>query len=292
MRPVFSFEVFPPKKTMEIETIYNTLEKLKDLHPDFISVTYGAGGSANSSATINIAEHIKKICGVTAVAHMPCLYMSKEKASSMLEDLRRAEISNILVLRGDKVPDLEPAGDFLHASDLVSFIKDFESREKSEKKFTLYGACYPEKHPDSPDILSDIKALKIKTDAGVSHLISQLFFDNSIFYRFMERIRLAGITVPVEAGIMPVINTKQIKRMTSLCGASLPPKFIKMMKKYEDSPEALRDAGIAYSVDQIADLVTQGAEGVHLYTMNNAYVAHRINEAVRSLFKTETISHL
>lgn len=282
-KPLFSFEVFPPKKTMNVETVYKTLDNLRDLKPDFISVTYGAGGSANSETTLDIVKRINTVCGVNAVAHMPCLYMSKAKAKDMLEKMRKAGVNNILALRGDRIPDEEPVGDFNHASDLVSFIKKFDE-ENNGKQFNIFGACYPEKHPESKDVICDIQNLKIKVDSGVSHLITQLFFDNSLFYRFVERARLGGINVPIEAGIMPVINSKQIRHMTEICGTCLPEKFTKIMSRYEDNPEALRDAGIAYAIDQIVDLITQGVDGIHLYTMNNAYVAKRINEAVRSLF--------
>ncbi len=283
-KQLFSFEVFPPKKTMGVETVYKTLDNLRELKPDFISVTYGAGGSANCETTLDIVKRIKTVCGVKAVAHMPCLYMSKAKAQDMLEKLRKDEVYDILALRGDRIPDAEPAGDFKYASDLISFIKEFDAKQNDGKQFNIFGACYPEKHPESPDVISDIQNLKIKVDSGASHLVTQLFFDNSVFYRFVERARLGGINVPIEAGIMPVINSKQIRHMTEICGTYLPEKFTKIMSRFEDNPEALRDAGIAYAVDQIVDLVTQGVQGIHLYTMNNAYVAQRINEAVRSLF--------
>lgn len=284
MSTTFSFEVFPPKKTMGIETIYNTLGDLRDLKPDFISVTYGAGGSVSSGNTINIANYIKDVCGVKAVAHMPCLYMTREKVYNTLCLLKENGIDNILALRGDAIPDCVPAGEFKYASDLISYIKSVEGTIGDGKGFSIYGACYPEKHPESKNVIDDITHLKQKVDSGVTHLLSQLFFDNSTFYRFVESARLGGINVPIEAGIMPVINKKQIEKMTSICGANLPEKFRKIMNKYEDSPEALRDAGIAYAVDQIVDLVANGVEGVHLYTMNNSYVAQRINDAVRNLF--------
>lgn len=284
MSTAFSFEVFPPKKTMGIETIYNTLGELRNLKPDFISVTYGAGGSVSDSNTINIANYIKEVCGVKPVAHMPCLYMTKEKVLDTLLHLKQNGVDDILALRGDAIADSVPVGDFKYASDLVKFIKLNESSIGDGKGFTIYGACYPEKHPESKNVIEDISYLKQKVDSGVTHLLSQLFFDNSNFYRFVESARLGGINVPIEAGIMPVINKKQIERMASICGANLPEKFIKVMNKYEDSPEALRDAGIAYAVDQIVDLVANGVEGVHLYTMNNSYVAQKINDAVRTLF--------
>ena len=287
-KTVFSFEVFPPKKTMGIETIYNTLDELKGLNPDFISVTYGAGGSNNCTATLDIASRIKTVCKVEAVVHLPCIYLSRAGAEDVLSQFKDAGIENILALRGDKIDDRPPMGDFIHASDLISYIKDFDERCPG-KKFNILGACYPEKHPESVDIISDIRALKSKTDAGADHLISQLFFDNALFYRFLERARLGGIAVPIEAGIMQVVNKKQIERITTICGAALPDKFRRILDRYGDSPEALRDAGIAYAVDQIVDLVTQGVQGIHLYTMNNAYVARRISEAVRSLFQIKTI---
>lgn len=277
-KPIFSFEVFPPKKTGNIETVYNTLDELKDLHPDFISVTYGAGGSENSSNTLNIANRIKNVCGVESVVHMPCINMTKSDADKVLTEFKEAGIKNILALRGDKIPGREPCNDFKHASDLISFIRDKDS------SFKIYATCYPEFHPESRDVYDDTNALKLKQDAGATHFLSQLFFDNEKFYRMVERARLAGVTAPLEAGIMPATNKKSIERMVSMTNAHLPQKFVKMMNRFENSPEAIRDAGIAYAIDQIVDLITNGVEGIHLYTMNNSYVAKRINEAVRSLF--------
>lgn len=281
---VFSFEVFPPKKTMNIETVYKTLDELSEIKPDFISVTYGAGGSTNCDNTLNIANRIKNVCGVKSVVHLPCINMTKKDAAFVLEQFQKAGIENILALRGDCTEGIAPCTDFAHAADVIRFIKEFDSRRTDGKSFRLFGACYPERHPESPDVLSDIRALKEKVDAGAEHLLSQLFFDNEKFYRFIERARLAGITVPIEAGIMPATNKKSIERMVSMTNAVLPKKFTRMMERYADSPDAIRDAGIAYAVDQIVDLVTNGVDGIHLYTMNNSYVAERINSAVRSLF--------
>ena len=285
-KTTFSFEVFPPKKTSPIETIYNTLDELKNLKPDFISVTFGAGGSENSETTLSIANRIKTVCNVESVVHLPCINLTKEEATSLLTDFRAAGIENILALRGDKVEGKEPCTDFLHASDLIQFIKEFDTlnQDCSEEKFNIIGACYPEGHPDSPSLVDDIKNLKIKVDAGVSHLISQLFFDNNCFYDFLEKTKLAGINVPIEAGIMPVVNKTQIERMVSRCGVVLPKKYTAMMEKYGDNAEAIRDAGIAYAIDQIVDLVSQGVDGIHLYTMNNPFVAKKITQAVESLF--------
>lgn len=277
-KTVFSFEVFPPKRNNPIETIYHTLDELQDLKPDFISVTYGASGSLADNSTCEIASAIKHRYGIESAAHLTCVNSTKEEVTQVLKQLYENEVENILALRGDLVPDVSPKEDFKHASELITFIKE------SEYDFGISGACYPEGHLDSRDQIEDILNLKKKVDAGAQHLISQLFFDNNLFYDFLDKARIAGINVPIEAGIMPVVNKKQIERMVSLCGASLPAKFTKMMSRYETRPEAMRDAGIAYAVNQIVDLVSQGVDGVHLYTMNNPYIARRISESVKSLF--------
>ena len=277
-KTVFSLEVFPPKRNHPIDTIYSTLDQLKDLDADFISVTYGASGSLADNSTCEIASAIKHRYGIVSAAHLTCVNSTREEVKAVLEQLKENDIDNILALRGDIVPDVAPKDDFQHASDLISFIKE------EGYDFGISGACYPEGHTDSPDTMTDILNLKKKVDAGAEHLISQLFFDNRYFYDFLEKVRIAGIDVPVEAGIMPVVNKKQIERMVSLCGASLPQKFTKMMSKYEHKPEAMRDAGIAYAIDQIVDLVSEGVDGIHLYTMNNPYIAKRISDGVKNLF--------
>ena len=288
-KTIFSFEVFPPKKTMPIDTIFSTLDELKDLSPDFISVTFGAGGSENCNNSVEIAKHIKNVCGVESVIHMPALNMTKADALIVLEQFQQAGIDNILALRGDKVEGKEPANEFLHASDLISFIKDFDSKRTDGKQFKIFGACYPELHPQSKDVFEDIDYLKKKVDAGASHLLSQLFFDNEKFYKFLERCQIKGINVPIEAGIMPATNKKSIERMVSMTNAVLPKKFTDMMERYGDHPDAIRDAGIAYAIDQIVDLVTHGVSGIHLYTMNNPLVARKIYEATKSLFDVPPI---
>ena len=275
-RTIFSFEVFPPKKTSSIETIYETLEGLSDLKPDFISVTYGAGGNRADSKTCPIASDIQEKYGILSAAHLTCVYNTKEDIDYILKELEEHGIRNILALRGDINPDFPVKKDFKYASELVSYIK-------SRGNFHVSGACYPEGHGEADSLIDDIKNLKKKVEAGAEHLMSQLFFDNTQFYDFLEKARIAGIEVPIEAGIMPVVNKSQIERMVSMCGASLPVKFSKMMQKYEHQPEALRDAGIAYAIDQIVDLISNGVDGIHLYTMNNPYVAGKINDAVRSL---------
>lgn len=277
-KTVFSFEVFPPKRDNPIQTIYDTLDQLQDLKPDFISVTYGASGSLADNSTCEIASAIKHKYGIESAAHLTCVNSSREEVTEVLRRLDANGVENILALRGDLVPDVPPKKEFLHASDLISFIKE------TDYDFGVSGACYPEGHPNSKTMVDDVLNLKKKVDAGAEHLISQLFFDNNMFYEFLDKARIAGINVPIEAGIMPVTNKKQIERMVSLCGASLPHKFTKMMSKYENRPEAMRDAGIAYAVNQIVDLVSCGVDGVHLYTMNNPYIAKRICESVQSLF--------
>lgn len=277
-RTVFSFEVFPPKRDHAIDTIYETLDELQHLKPDFISVTYGASGSLADNSTCEIASAIKHRYGIESAAHLTCVNSTREEVMEVLRRLHENEIENILALRGDIVPDVPRKNDFKYASDLITFIKD------TDYDFGISGACYPEGHQNSRNQVDDILNLKKKVDAGAEHLISQLFFDNNLFYDFVEKARIAGINVPIEAGIMPVVNKKQIERMVSLCGASLPSKFTKMMSRYEHKPEAMRDAGIAYAVNQIVDLVSQGVDGIHLYTMNNPYIARRISESVKSLF--------
>jgi len=275
-KTVFSFEIFPPKKTSSVDVIYKTLEELGDLSPDFISVTFSAGGSGNGSLSCEIASKIKDEYNITPMIHLPCINYTEDEILAVLNDLDKRGIENILALRGDINPDIEPKKHFRYASDLISFIK-------KHGDYDIAGACYPEGHIETENIVDDIKNLKHKVDMGADHLISQLFFDNNLFYSFLEKTAIAGINVPIEAGIMPVVNKNQIERMVGMCGASLPPKFVKIMQKFEHNPEALRDAGIAYAIDQIVDLVSSGVEGIHLYTMNNPYVARRISEAVSGI---------
>lgn len=275
-KTVLSFEVFPPKSDTPIESIYKTIDGLSPLSPDFISVTYGAGGSSNN-ATIGICEAIKNKYAIEPVAHLACINLTKEKVISELEEMKKAGIENVLALRGDKNPNVPCENDFRYASQLVELI----SRNGD---FNILGACYPETHPEAESSVEDIKHLREKVDAGCSHLVSQLFFDNEDFYAFREKAAIAGINVPIEAGIMPVTNRKQIERMVTLCHAKLPKKFLTIMEKYEDKPIAMRDAGIAYAVSQIVDLIANDVDGIHLYTMNNPYIAEKICSAVATLF--------
>ena len=272
-KTVLSFEVFPPKPTSSDDTIYETLAELSKLSPDFISVTYGAGGGANCEKTLQISSDVKNKYGIESAAHLPCINLKKENVLDILDGFRENNIENILALRGDINPQITLSGDFAHADELIEFIS-------KNGDFNILAACYPEGHPESKSIVEDIQNLKRKADAGANQLVTQLFLDNDYFYAFRERTILAGVNLPIEAGIMPVTNKSQIERMVKMCGINLPKKFMKMIEKYENNPVALRDAGIAYAIDQIVDLISQGVDGIHLYTMNKPYIAQKIYEAV------------
>ena len=274
---VYSLEVFPPKKKTSIDTIYNTLYGLRGLKPDFISVTYGAGGSeAQKNKTCEIASLIKSEYQIEPVSHLTCVGSTKQDIREFLDRLKAEGVHNILALRGDITPN-NGIIDFEHASDLASFIKEYDD------SFNISGACYPEGHCDAANMDEDIENLKRKVDAGVSHLVTQLFFDNDHFYEFMDKVEKAGIRVPVEAGIMPVINKAQIERTVSMCGASFPVKFSKMVNKYANDPVALKDAGIAFATEQIIDLINNDVRGIHLYTMNNVETATRITNSISNI---------
>lgn len=275
-KKVLSFEIFPPKQTENLAAIYQTVNALKELAPDFISVTFGALGTKNNQRTLDIASTVKHTYGVESVAHLPSSQFTKRDVQDLLTRFKQLGIDNILALRGDDITEHKEKKDFHYASDLVEYIK-------SEGDFNIIGACYPEGHIESVSKLDDVRHLKEKVDSGCDQLISQLFFDNDYFYTFKERTELVGIDVPIQAGIMPVVNKRQIEKMVKMCGVNVPKKFLKMMERYEHHPEAMRDAGIAYAIDQIVDLITQGVDGIHLYTMNNPYIAHRIYQAVNQL---------
>lgn len=272
----FSFEIFPPRKDDGIEKIYTTLAELAPLHPNFISVTFGAGGSANSKSTLDIASLVKDKYEVPSIVHLPCIHQSKEQILGILDECKKRNLRKILALRGDIVEDKPVSKDFKFASDLVRFIKE-------NGDFEVFAACYPEKHNEAKSVVEDIHNLKTKVDSGVSTLLTQLFFSNDDFYRFKEACELAKISVPIYAGIMPVANKRQVLKITSISGAKIPPKFAKILQKYENNDEAMINAGIAYAIDQIVDLLTNDVAGIHLYTMNNAYIARRIYEAVHTL---------
>lgn len=278
-KPILSLEIFPPKKESPIEVIYDTIQGLQNLRPDFISVTYGAGGSS-TKRTVEIASLLKNKYGIEALAHLTCIASTKEQVNTIVAELEQQGVENILALRGDlpddpdfKFPD--PLH-FRYAQDLISHLKE-------HSPVCIGAACYPEGHTEAPSLAKDLQHLAEKVEAGADFLISQLFFDNELFYEFMDKLRATGVTVPVSAGIMPVLNRRQIERMTSLSGASLPKKFSRMMEKYEHNPEALKEAGIAYATEQIIDLLSWGVDGIHLYTMNKPDVARKIIGNISSI---------
>lgn len=271
-----SFEIFPPKRDAELDCIDATLEVLCELKPDFISVTFGAGGSANSNRTIELAKKIKLKYKVEPVVHLTCLNYNKQEIDDFSKQLVAEGIENILALRGDYNPNLPIKSDFKYASDLIAYLKE-------KQNFCLAGACYPECHPESASRVGEMHHLKTKVDAGAEVLLSQLFFDNEIFYRFAEDCEIAGIEVPVMPGVMPVINAAQIKRMVSLCGASFPKRFQKITSKFEDNKEALFDAGMSYALSQVIDLLANDISGIHLYTMNNPVVARKICDGLQHI---------
>ena len=277
-KPVFSLEIFPPKKKANIDTIYDTVAKLAECNPDFISVTYGAGGNLADNSTCEIASNIKKKYGIETAAHLTCVNSTREDIKEMIGRFQAADIRNVLALRGDIVPDQEIKKDFEHANELA-----IEIQRKCNDDIEILGACYPEGHYESRSLDEDIHNLKYKIGAGVKALITQLFFDNQLFYEFIGKARMMGIRVPISAGIMPIVNSRQIERTVALSGASLPHEFTKMIGLYENDPEGLFDAGIEYAVNQIRDLITNGVDGIHLYIMNNPEVARRVYEDIKDL---------
>lgn len=281
-KTAISFEIFPPKASSSINTIYDTISELSLLNPDFISVTYGAGGS-NSKKTVEIASLIQNKYNITALAHLTCVTSTKNDISNILSKLEENNIENVLALRGDIPQDFdapnESALHYKYASDLVSHIK-------STDNFSIGAACYPEGHLECADKRVDLINLKNKVDLGVDFLITQLFFNNKNFYDFMEKLYYLNIKIPVAAGIMPVINKNQISRICSLSGAEMPEKFKRIMDKYEHNAEALKEAGIAYATEQIIDLISSGVHGIHIYTMNKPEIAKGILKNIDTIRKT------
>ena len=277
-KTVLSFEIFPPKKDDELKNIDPTLDILAELKPDFISVTFGAGGSSNNNKTIALAKKIKENYGIEPVVHLTCLCYDKNEIDEFAKQLEAEGLTNILALRGDRNPNVPAKTDFAHASDLISYLK-------SKYNFCIAGACYPEVHPESANRVEEMRHLKTKVDAGAQLLLSQLFFDNTLFYSFEEDCRIAGIDVPVVPGIMPVINPSQITRMVTMCGASFPERFERIVKRFGDNREALFDAGMSYALSQIIDLLAHDVSGIHLYTMNNPVVARKICDGIRNIIR-------
>lgn len=282
--PSLSFEVFPPNPEVGNDKIISALQNMQDLAPHFISVTASNNKFNIKETTVRLADYIQNDLNIKTIAHLPAIYLTKDKVAETIADLDKVGVQKILALRGDIIPGVEPQKDFRYATDLIEFIKE------QAPHFDIIGACYPEGHPDSPNQISDIQNLKKKVDAGCSSLVTQLFFDNERFYDFQDKCTLAGIDVPIHAGIMPILNRNQALRLLKTCeNIHLPRKFKAILDKYENDPESLRAAGLAYAVDQIVDLVTQDVAGVHLYTMNNAETAKYIHQATHALFNHQSL---
>lgn len=271
-KTVFSFEVFPPKRNDDIYDIYKTLDQLKTLEPDFISVTYGAGGS-NSKKTATIASYIQNICEIEAIAHMTAVSMNRDTLLHFLDGLRQKGVCNVLALRGDRPKDMSDEDYnnriFLHASDIIEVIH-------SHSDLCVAAACYPEIHPESANRDDDLLHLKEKVDSGVNFLLTQMFFNNEKFYEFRNLADKKGIHIPISAGIMPITSARQLGTSVSLSGTSIPPALSSIVAKYADNPEDLRKAGLDYAVNQINDLLANDVDGIHIYTMNHAATASYI----------------
>lgn len=271
-KTVFSFEVFPPKRNDDIYDIYKTLDQLKTLEPDFISVTYGAGGS-NSKKTATIASYIQNICEIEAIAHMTAVSMNRDTLLHFLDGLRQKGVCNVLALRGDRPKDMSDEDYnnriFLHANDIIEVIH-------SHSDLCVAAACYPEIHPESANRADDLLHLKEKVDSGVNFLLTQMFFNNEKFYEFRNLADKKGIHIPISAGIMPITSARQLGTSVSLSGTSIPPALSSIVAKYADNPEDLRKAGLDYAVNQINDLLANDVDGIHIYTMNHAATASYI----------------
>lgn len=270
-RQSFSFEIFPPKGDMSVDEAERIARELCENHPDWISVTFSAGGSGNSERTADIGRRIEHTVGTTALAHLTCLGSSRADVDAYVRRLESASIENVLALRGDRAPGREEI-DFTYASDLVSYLKD--------KGLCVGAACYPEGHVECEDLNADLEHLKIKVEAGADFLVTQLFFDNEDFYRFRELCDRKRIKVPIVCGIMPFTSVRQLQRMTFNCGASIPARVVKRLVAAGDDPETQRAAGIAYACEQICDLAANGVDGIHIYSMNQPEIGQITHDAL------------
>ncbi len=272
-----SFEVFPPKKDGEFEAAFEVLDSLGSLQPDFISVTYGAGGS-RSKKTVDIASYIQNHLHIDALAHMTCVGCKKEALLQVSEELKQAGVNHVLALRGDRPKDMTDeqfeSRDFAHASDMIAFLKEHTSLQ-------IAGACYPEKHFECFSMESDLNNLKRKQEAGAEFLITQLFFDNDYFYSFREKALKKGITIPICAGIMPITTPRQIGTTITLSGSSIPKALADIVAKYGENPEDIRKAGMDYAIRQILDLKDNDVDGIHIYSMNRPKTTAEIVNAIR-----------
>ena len=272
--PTLSFEVFPPKTEDKFESVEKAAAQIAKLKPAFMSGTYGAGGGT-SQYTVDIAAHIQERYQVTPLAHLTCVSSSREKVHQVLAQLKERKIENVLALRGDIPADGKVEKDYRYAAQLI--------REIKEEDLCIGAACYPEGHVESENKSEDILHLKEKVDAGCDFITTQMFFDNNILYNFLYRIREKGITVPVIAGIMPVTNKAQIKRICQMSGTYLPSRFKAVVDRFGDDPKAMKQAGIAYATEQIIDLLANGVNAVHVYSMNKPDVAERIWDSLSDI---------
>lgn len=277
-RPVFSFEFFPPKTDDGQRTLESTLEILKDDAPDYVSMTYGAGGSTRN-ATVDLTRWIKHDLGIEAMAHLSCVGEPETRLVEILDQIEEAGVENVLALRGDPPRgerEWQPhPGGLSYSVDLIRLI-----RQRSE--LCVGAACFPEIHPDAPDRVSDLGYALAKQEAGAGFLITQLFFDNELYFGFVEEARAAGISVPIVPGIMPITNLGQIKRFTEMCGASIPQELERQLSGRADDPEAVAELGVAYATLQCSDLLARGAPGIHFYTLNRSPSTRAILAALRA----------
>lgn len=274
-KPTLSFEVFPPKTAENYESVEKAAREIAGLHPSFMSVTYGAGGGT-SRYTVDIADTLNNQYHVPALAHLTCVSSTKEHVCHVLEELKERRIENVLALRGDIPGDGVIANDYRYASQLI-----YEIRQRGD--FCIGAACYPEGHVESANKTEDITHLKEKVEAGCDFVTTQMFFDNNILYNYLYRIRERGITVPVVAGIMPVTNVSQIKRICQMSGTCLPSRFKAIVDRFGDNPAAMKQAGIAYATEQIIDLIANGVNAIHIYSMNKPDVAKRIQDSLSEI---------
>lgn len=275
-----SYEFFPPKKDASFDSVLNAAQTVSELSPAFVSITYGASGGASHN-TVKVADTVKNSLGLTTLAHLTGATLDDGEALAILRELKQKGVENILALRGDLVTGKESQqkNSFLHASELIHFIKQYEP------SFCVGAACYPEGHIESRDKKEDIMYLKLKQDFGADFLTSQMFFDNNIFYNFMYRLRDAGVTIPVVAGIMPIVSYEQIKKVGGLSGSNFPASFINIADKFKYNPEAFRTAMINYTCTQIIDLIANGVTNIHIYTMNKGETAQRIHQNLGAILE-------
>jgi len=266
---VLSVEIFPPKSAEGLDTVYDTVKSLAVLKPDFISVTYGAGGSAKNNITADITSYIQDKHGIPSLSHLTCSGLTKNDLNNIIADFKSKNIKNILALRGDE----KGGGGYKYASELICALKG--------SNFDIAGACYPEGHIESESLDKDLDYLKLKQDCGAKYFISQLFFENEVFDKFLSLARAKGVTVPISAGIMPLLSKSQIDKMIYLCGASLPSPIIKLINKYGQIGDDLIKAGIDYALNQMLNLKNNNVDGIHIYTMNKPFIAHHLMQGIR-----------